>query len=210
MDYFDNIFDDTLLDRVVLDLRPIILEHINIIYELSMPNIKIEKINIDVSEHHDLIIKGKDVCCGLVYAIRLAIMDNCNSTRNPQYTLITSTEYNLCFVEGFDDACLNLSTKLEYLEKYVKDTYENDPEYQKNHIYVKMNIETQMIGCLLTNILEKSGCLMMATYCAPRSFDGIIFELKIRDDSKFLPIEILIESIKWGKNMFDVILKQWK
>ena len=208
MDHFDNIFDDTLLNCVILDLRPIIREYINIIEELNTPDIKIEKVQTAVSGDYDLIIKGKDVCHGLVNAICRTIMENYNI--NPYYILITSTEFRLCFEGGFKEACLVLSKKLECLEKNVKDAYENDPEYQKNHILIRLDIQEYGIYHLLSNILGKSEYLMIAVSYESDSLTEHTFKLKIRDNSNFLPIKILIDSIKWGKKMFNVILKQWK
>lgn len=210
MNHFDNIFDDTLLNCVVSDLRPIIGEYINIIEELNTPDIIIENRGINDFGNHDVIIKGTDVHVGLINAIYKTIMDNHNTKNTFYHSLNILTEFRLCFKEGFEETCLFLSKKMDCLEKIVKDTYKNDPEYQKNHIHIRLHIQEYGVYHLLSNILGKSEYLMIAVSYEPDSPTEHIFELKIRDDSKLLPIEILIESIKWGKKMFDVILKQWK
>lgn len=142
-----------------------------------------------------------------------------DATTTAIHKMITPTEFRLSYETLgqldknviFEKACLILSKKLEYLEKFVNDTFKDDPEYQKNQISIELYGETYTLGNLISNILQCSDYVEKAGYAVPHPFmPHVIIEFKIYDDSKLSAIEVLVKAIKYGKKMFDVILKQWK
>jgi len=141
-----------------------------------------------------------------------------DASTTAKHKMITPTEFQLSYETLrqldknviFEKACLILSKKIDHLENYIRDTYENDPEYQKNHISIELYGETHTFGHLLANILQNCEDVEKAGYVVPHAgSEHVIIEFQIYDTSKQSAINVLIKAIKYGKKMVDVILKQW-
>jgi len=140
------------------------------------------------------------------------------ATTNAIHKEITSTEYELLYETLgqlnknviFEKAIKILIKKLECLEKFVKETYEDNKDDIGNIMSVELYGETDTIGYLLTNILQSCEHIERAGYVVPHPFVAhVIIDFQTYKNSKLRPIQVFIKSINYAIKIFNVITKQW-
>lgn len=142
------------------------------------------------------------------------------ATTNAIHKEISSTEYELMYETLgqlnknviFEKACMILVKKLEYLEKYINDTYiKNDDGEKRNMVTIELIGEDDTMGNLLTTILQKSEYVEKAGYAVPHPLiKRVVIDCYVYENSKYKPLHVFVKVIHYAKNVFEHILSQWK
>lgn len=135
----------------------------------------------------------------------------------PYYELINDNRFVLKFeTKGqmtkdsvFLKSCIIMQKKLRNIKNFLKTNY-TERKIEET-IFIELYGEEDTIGNVLANILQKSGEIIMAGYIRPiPSVYKIDISYKLRPDSKYKPIQLLLNCIDYAILVFAHLKIQYE
>lgn len=121
------------------------------------------------------------------------------------YETLEQLDKNIIFTK----TCIILVKKLQFLKKFIKETY-TEPQDISKIIEIQLYGEDHTVGNLIATALQKCVYVEKAAYTKPHHFiDQIIISYKLFAKSKKDPITILIDTIKYIIRVFEMVEKKF-